>query len=137
MPSFDDPSHRASLSPAAYEAERSRAASASILETANGHAIRAVQSRFGRLFAVGSTRRAFSCRGEARAFALFGETAETSLAALSAIYGAYLKAEGLPEADALELLHEDLSDDQRAWVSAFLIKWEAVEEAARNLSNEA
>lgn len=37
--------------------------------TVNGHAIRPVQTRFGRLFAVGNTAKAFSTFAEAKTFA--------------------------------------------------------------------
>lgn len=37
--------------------------------TVNGHAIRPVSTRFGRLFQVGKTGRAFSTQPEAEAFA--------------------------------------------------------------------
>ena len=48
-----------------FEAHRAR----SVIATVNGHAIRPVQSRFGRLFAVGDTGRAFSTRDQAEAYA--------------------------------------------------------------------
>jgi hypothetical protein len=40
-----------------------------VLATVGGHAIRPVQTRFGRLFAVGATGKAFSTRDQAEAFA--------------------------------------------------------------------
>jgi hypothetical protein len=41
----------------------------STLATVNGYAIREINSRFGRLFAVGGTDKAFCTRAEAEAFA--------------------------------------------------------------------
>lgn len=39
----------------------------------------------------------------------------------------YCKAEGLPEQCAMELLHEDLTPEQRAWLSDFVLMWDAIE----------
>lgn len=129
MTAFDCPAYRASLTPAEYERQRLAHVAATTVETANGHAIRTAQSRFGRLFTVGNTGRAFTCQGQARAFALFGEVADTSTEALCDAFRAYAKAEQLPdEGDALELLHADITDAQRAWLSAFVIIWDAVQE---------
>jgi hypothetical protein len=71
---WDDPKARLLLSmrvgPEAYERARKAHAETSTIVTVNGHAIRPVQSRFGRLFQVGMTRRAFSTLAEAKAFAV-------------------------------------------------------------------
>jgi hypothetical protein len=70
---WDDPVHRARalevLGPDCYNAallEHRRRSTVSII---NGHAIRAVTSRFGRIFTVGDTGRAFAKLDDARAFA--------------------------------------------------------------------
>jgi hypothetical protein len=42
---------------------------ASTVETVCGHSIRPVRSRFGRLFMVGATRKAFSTLAEAQTYA--------------------------------------------------------------------
>lgn len=123
---FENPACRAALAPADYERERLAHAAASTVETCNGHALRTTPSRFGRLFAVGSTGRAFANLEQARAFALFGEVSETTLAALAVRYLAFLREAGLPELDADELLAGDLRDDDRAWLSAFSVQWDAV-----------
>lgn len=49
---------------------------------------------------------------------------------LSAVYVAWLKAQGLPEdAEALELLMTDLpTPAQRCWLQAFVTVWEGVEQ---------
>jgi ribosomal protein L12E/L44/L45/RPP1/RPP2 len=41
----------------------------SVVQTVNGHAIRPVLTRFGRVFAVGATGKAFATLAEATAFA--------------------------------------------------------------------
>lgn len=40
-------------------------------------------------------------------------------------FEAFTKAQGLPDdADAEGLIHHDLTEDQRLWVSAFLLRWQ-------------
>lgn len=58
------------LGPAAYSAAFEAYRTAAILTAMSGHAIRPVNTRFGRLFAVGDTGRAFATLNLARAFAL-------------------------------------------------------------------
>jgi hypothetical protein len=41
-------------------------------------------------------------------------------------YNAWLTAQGLPEMSADELLHEDITKEQRRYVSAFYDRWEAM-----------
>lgn len=70
---WDDPEARARLAeqlgPAAYnEAQRKHWAD-SIVATENGHAIRPVNTQFGRLFAVSDTGQAFATLEKAAAFA--------------------------------------------------------------------
>lgn len=69
-----DPAERAALvervGPAEYERLFREHRERSVVEVANGHAIRLVGSRFGPLYEVGSTERAFSTLQEARAFAV-------------------------------------------------------------------
>ena len=45
-------------------------------------------------------------------------------------YQAHLTVCKLPQVSAEELLHETLTDHQRRWVSTFIRRWEAVENAA-------
>lgn len=42
-------------------------------------------------------------------------------------YQEYLRVEGLGQFSAEEMLHEQITDRQRAWISDFLIRWEAME----------
>lgn len=48
-------------------------------------------------------------------------------AQLTAEYNLWFRSEGLREADAIELLHEDLTPDQRSWLSDFVLRWEAMQ----------
>jgi hypothetical protein len=43
---------------------------------------------------------------------------------------AYCKREGLEAIDAMELLMGDLTAEQRAWISRFVARWDALEDAA-------
>ena len=53
----------------AYQKAHAEWMEQSTVDVIAGHAIRAVGSQFGRLFAVGQTRRAFKKREDAEAFA--------------------------------------------------------------------
>jgi hypothetical protein len=70
---WNDPTERARLidrvGPQEYERLFAEHRKASTMKTVNGHAIRPVQSRFGRLFAVGNTGKAFATMPQAEAFA--------------------------------------------------------------------
>jgi hypothetical protein len=44
---------------------------------------------------------------------------------MTALYEAWICQQGLPLVDAEELIHTDLTPDQRQWVSTFIAKWEA------------
>lgn len=70
---WNDPSARGRLlqqvGPAAYNELFKRHREASTLRTVAGHAIRPVQTRFGRLFHVGETRMAFATLAQAEAYA--------------------------------------------------------------------
>lgn len=70
---WNDPAARARLidrvGPAEYERLQKEHFKASTVDTVGGHSIRPVQSRFGRLFAVGQTGRAFSTMDQARTYA--------------------------------------------------------------------
>lgn len=48
------------------------------------------------------------------------------MAALSTIYGDWLKAEGLPNMSADELMCENVSDAQYLWLGHFCAAWDAV-----------
>ena len=69
----DDPAQRAQLiervGAKAYNEAFAAYQKESILETVNGHAIRPVGTRFGRLFMVGNTSSAFQTLDQAREFA--------------------------------------------------------------------
>jgi len=71
---FDDPASRFALiervGPDAYNNALAAHRAASVIETVNGHAIRPVGSRFGRLFMVGDTGTAFATLNEAHRHAL-------------------------------------------------------------------
>lgn len=43
----------------------------------------------------------------------------------------FCRFEGLPLRCAMELLHGNITEDQRAWLSKFVVGWEAWEERAR------
>lgn len=70
---WDDPAARARLIDQVGVAEYNRQfeahRSASVVSTVNGHKIRPVGSRFGRLFMVGDTGTAFQKLADAEAFA--------------------------------------------------------------------
>ena len=76
---WDDPSarHRLIERVGIDEYERQFAAhlAASTVATVNGHAIRPVGSRFGQLFAVGATGKAYKSLEDAKAFAMTTEPA--------------------------------------------------------------
>jgi hypothetical protein len=57
------------LSTAAYNRAMADHIAKSVIETVNGHGIRPVQTRFGRLFHVGTTGSAFRTIDQAREFA--------------------------------------------------------------------
>ncbi|QIG69201.1 hypothetical protein EVB78_167 [Rhizobium phage RHph_N1_15] len=52
---------------------------------------------------------------------------DDAIAGLTAEFDAYIKANNLPNVSAEELILEELSDDQRRWVSAFILRWEDAE----------
>jgi hypothetical protein len=70
---WSDPAARLALiekvGPDRYNEMLSDHQKASVIEIVNGHAIRTSASRFGKLFIVGETGRAFSTMNEAVAFA--------------------------------------------------------------------
>ena len=52
--------------------------------------------------------------------------AEDTEDSLTALYGAWLTAHAIPEAEAMEvLLCGDLTAGQRAWLTGFITRWEA------------
>lgn len=55
---------------------------------------------------------------------------ELRQSALSAELAIYQHQQGLPRECAMEQLHRELTADQRRWLSDFVIRWEALEEAA-------
>jgi Fe-S cluster assembly scaffold protein SufB len=70
---WDDPAARAHLidrvGPQEYNRQLEAHLAASVVSTVNGHKIRPVGSRFGRLFMVGKTGNAFHTLAEAETFA--------------------------------------------------------------------
>lgn len=70
---WDDPAARASLIERVgvdeYNRQFEAYRAASVVATVNGHDIRPVESRFGRLFMVGTTGSAFRTLAMAKAFA--------------------------------------------------------------------
>ena len=50
-----------------------------------------------------------------------------TFAALTAEFQAYLMQQGLPQYSADELLHEELTDEQRRYVSQFILTWDALD----------
>jgi len=73
MIDWDDPVARLrlieSIGVDAYNAAMKEHLRTSVIKTVNGHDIRPVQTRFGRLFMVADTDRAFATLDEAEAFA--------------------------------------------------------------------
>ena len=73
MMDWDDPAQRLALIERVGIEEYNRQIlehlEASIVSRVGGHAIRTVASRFGQLFAVGDTGRAFASQGDAEQFA--------------------------------------------------------------------
>lgn len=67
--SFSDPEYRAGLSREQYLKEHADNFKKSIVGTVGGHEIRTVNSNFGKLFAVGNTKQAFSTRAQAEKYA--------------------------------------------------------------------
>lgn len=57
-----------------------------------------------------------------------------TLTSLTAEYQAKLTAFGLPQLSADELLHEDLTAEQRAYVSDFYNRWQAIEDQISQLT---
>jgi hypothetical protein len=70
---WNDPAERLALiervGPKAYNEAHLQHMKDETIDTINGHAIRPVQSRFGRLFVVGTTGKAFSTIDDAKKFA--------------------------------------------------------------------
>jgi hypothetical protein len=70
---WDDPAARAALiealGPEEYSRRHAEHLRASTIATIAGHAIRPVASRYGRLFMVGDTKRAFRTLDEAKSYA--------------------------------------------------------------------
>ncbi len=54
---------------------------------------------------------------------------------LATEYRAWCEQQGLPHQDAMELLHEDITADQRLYLSRFIDRWAAAE--VRDLSGRA
>lgn len=97
-----------------------------VLETVAGHKLRPVATRFGRLIQVGDTGTAFRWIGEARDYAE-AHPLET-IDQLTTEYQDWCARNGLPQISADELLHETLTDEQRRYVSEFLIRWDEAAE---------
>ena len=74
MINWDDPAARCrlidSIGPDAYNKAFAEHLKKSTVATINGHDIRPVQTRFGRLFAVGKTGKAYRTMAEAEQFAV-------------------------------------------------------------------
>lgn len=70
---WDDPAERSALiervGPQEYNRQFAEHRKSSVISTVAGHEIRPVGSRFGRLFAVGGTDRAFATQKEAEQYA--------------------------------------------------------------------
>ena len=43
-------------------------------------------------------------------------------------YVAYCEREGLPDVDAEEQIHGELTPEQRHWLSDFILRWEAMQD---------
>lgn len=80
MTNWDDPASRLALIESVGHVEYARLQKEhfkrSTVATVNGHDIRPVMTRFGRLFQVGGTDMAFATLAEAKAFALKGGCCE-------------------------------------------------------------
>lgn len=62
-----------------------------------------------------------------RALMLSDSSRSEAIQALELEFSAYCAEQGLPEASADELIHGDLSEAQRRYISDFIIRWEAAE----------
>lgn len=125
------------LGPKRYNEEIRAHHKRSVIKTVAGHDLRPVSSRFGRLIMVGSTGTAFQTLEQAEAHALANPVKVETLATLTEEYQAELTKRGLPQESADELLHHDLSEADRRYVSDFYERWNAVENKIADLRRDA
>lgn len=137
---WDDPAERfrlaMELGPANYNEQFRIHLEETTIGVVNGYPIRPVSGgRFGRLFAVDGTDKAFPTQpaAEAHAATLSPGYAAIGLATtvddLSELYTRYCKAEGLEPISADEHIPSQLPDHQRSWISAFIVRWDKVQQA--------
>lgn len=137
---WDDPEARFRLAldigPANYNEQYRIHLEETTIGVVNGHPIRPVNSgRFGRLYSVVGTDQAFPTQAKAEAHAatlspgIAAIGLATSTADLSDLYTRYCSAEALALVSADEHIPADLSADQRTWVSAFIVRWEKLQQA--------
>lgn len=137
---WDDPAERfrlaMELGPANYNEQFRIHLEETTIGVVNGYPIRPVSGgRFGRLFAVDGTDQAFPTllAAEAHAATLSPGYAAIGLATtvddLSELYTRYCKAEGLAPISADEHIPSQLPDHQRSWISAFIVRWDKVQQA--------
>lgn len=50
---------------------------------------------------------------------------------LQAMFNDFLKITGLPQISAEDLIFEDLTTEQRQWISRFILLWQETEEKAK------
>lgn len=137
---WDDPEERFRLAldigPANYNEQYRIHLEETTIGVVNGHPIRPVHSgRFGRLYSVVGTDQAFPTQAsaEAHAAALSPGIAAigiaTSTSELTDLYTRYCGAEALALVSADEHIPADLTADQRSWISAFIVRWEKLQQA--------
>jgi len=137
---WDDPEQRFRLAldigPANYNEQYRLHLEATTIGVVNGHPIRPVNSgRFGRLYSIVGTDQAFPTQAKAAAYAAAlspGVAAiglATTTSELTDLYTRYCSSEGLALVSADEHISSDLTQDQRSWVSAFVVRWEKLQQA--------
>jgi hypothetical protein len=127
---WSDPAARAALAqrvgPRAYNRLHAAARRAAVVMRVRGREITRESSRFGPLFSVSGEGVAYGTLVNAVNYVLSLPGDSEDLDGLSSSYLAWTTAQKLPDVSADELiLHPDLTPDQRAWISAFIIRWEA------------
>ena len=127
---WDDPQARAALiervGPAEFNRLSAAARKASVIMSVRGRDIIPQRTRFGTVFAIDGEGVAFSSLVDSVSHVLTLPGDPEKLDDLVTLYAAYVEREGLPHQSADELIFEDLTPAQRAWISAFIVRWEAV-----------
>ena len=131
MTDFNDPVSRLALIERVGAEEYTRQVVKHVRNTTvgfvNGRRIHIVGSRFGRLFAIEGTNRAFASREDAETFA---SELPGNLDGLIGEYHLWLEKNGRTDLGSADehLFDESLTDDQRAWLKDFNARWESAQQ---------